>query len=379
MNGKGEVCSASFGDDSLARIIECSGSSGVSEMKKMILAAPAALVALAFSAPAFSTETKVALCEYCNSAAFRNAAEVIALQESPRLQEGVQFVFVVDIGTDEIRYYEVVREYIETCLSSTGANSAMSSGSIIDPDNPPDFPDCLSSWVTTSTQLAPPATELAEIRAALEEVDKFLAEIQDLEAGNIDFGSIFQFDSATDLIGPDGEYYDVSIRRQAFMNAVSHALTDTWLERAYWDVQSVAGAAAGKFLGEFAQAIMITIFFGDETQISVMLKGLLKDEYGNIVGFDMEIRQGSAVLPDGTTPIPVSTRLFIDLFGNPFTTTSSLLSNLSDLFVRGGGRVVQGPGRSDCLYSIACVESDVDGEPECTERRPHPSNALSCP
>lgn len=343
-------------------------------MKKLMLAASAVLIAFGFSTPAFSAETKVALCEYCNSPAFRNAAERIALRESPRLQEGVQFAFVVDIGTDEIRYYEIVREYVETCLSSATADSKMSSGSLIDPDNPPDFPDCFSSWVMTSTQLVPPAGQLAEIRGVLEEVDKFLAEIQDLDARDIDFGSFYRFDSATDLIGPDGEYYDVSRRQQAFMIAVSHDMTDSWLERAYWDVQTAAGALAGKFLGEFAQAIMVTIWFGDETQISVILKGLLKDEYGNIVGFDLEIRQGSAVFPDTITELPVTSGHFIDLFGNPYTATPSLISNLSDLFVRAKGGVRTGPPSEKCSGTIMCWPEN--GEEICQESLPDPE--LSC-
>ena len=342
-------------------------------MKKMIFAAPAVLMALAVSTPSFSTETKVALCEYCNSPAFRNAAEVTALQESPRLQGGVQFVFVVDIHTDEIRYYEVVREYVETCLSTTTADTRMSSGSLIDPDDPPDIPDCFSSWVTTSTQLAPPSAQLTEIRSALEEVDKFLAEIQDLDAGDIDFGNFFPIDSATDLIGPDGtppDYYDVSDRRQTFMNAISNDMTDTWWERAYWEVQSTAAAASRKYLGEISLDIVVAINFPDGTQISVKLTALLRDEDAKLVGFEMEIQPGSALLDDGLTPLPAGIGGFIDRFGNPFTAPASLISNLSDLFVRGGGRVITGPSTGGCFGTIMCwVE---DGVEVCQDSRPDP-------
>ncbi len=348
-------------------------------MKKMILAAPAALIALAFSMPVCSTETKVALCEYCNSAAFRNAAEVIALEESPRLQEGVQFVFVADIGTDEIRYYEVVREYVETCLERDKADAKRSRGPVLDPGDPPDFPDCFSSWVTTSTQLAPPATELAEIRGALEEVDKFLAEIQDMEARDMDFGSIYPIDSATDLIGPDGtapNYYNVSARQQAFMNAVSNAMLDSFWERAYWDAQSAASAAAAKYLGERAEAIVVTINFENGTEISVKLINLLRDENGSVAGFEMEIQPGSALHADGLTPLPGSAGDFIDQFSSPFFTTPPLARALMDLFVRAGGRVVPGPSTNDCSRGTVMCWTNPDGKEECQPSYPDPQ--LGC-
>lgn len=348
-------------------------------MKKMMVAASAVLTGLVFSAPAISAETKVAMCEYCNSQAFRNTAEVIALQESPRLNEGVQFVFVVDIGTDEIRYYEVVREYIETCLSSTEANSTMSSGSIIDPDNPPDFPDCFSSWVTTSTQLAPPAGQLAEIRGALEEVDKFLAEIQDMEARDMDFGSIFPIDSATDLIGPDGtapNNYNVSARQQTFMNAVSNAMLDSFWERAYWDAQSAASAAAEKYLGERAEVIVVTVNFENGTEISVKLINLVRDENGSVAGFEMEIQPGSALHADGLTPLPESAGDFSDQFGTPFFTTPPLARALMDLFVRAGGRVVPGPSTNDCSRGTVMCWDNPDGTRECQPSYPDPQ--LGC-
>jgi hypothetical protein len=249
----------------------------------------------------------------------------------------------------------------------------MSSGSIIDPDNPPDFPDCFSSWVTTSTQLAPPASQMAEIRDAIEEVDKFLAEIQDLDARDIDFGNFYPIDSATDLIGPDGtppDYYNVSARQQTFMNAVSNDMTDTWYERAYWEVQSVAGAAAGKYLGQFAQAIVVTVNFSNGTQISVRLTALLKNENGEIASFEMEIESGSALFDDGITLLPVSVGDFIDLFGRPFTAPPSLISNLSDLFVRAGGRVRTGPPSGSCLATKMCWMED--GVEVCQESFPDP-------
>ena len=344
-------------------------------MKISILAAAAVFSTIAFAEQTRADDTKVALCEYCRSSDFRGAAEVAALSEPPRLVEGTQNVFVIDIQTDEIRYYEVVRESIEICQSPNDAGaSTMSFGPVIDPDEPgPEIPECFSNWVMSSTQLAPPPAQLAEIRGALDEVDKFLADIQDIEASDLDFGAIFPIDSATDLIGPDGtapNYYEVSARRQTFMNAISNDMTDTWLERVYWEVQSVAGAAAGKYLGQFAQAIVVTVNFADGTQISVRLTALLKDENGNITGFEMEIEPGSALLDDGITPLPVSAGGFIDHFGNPFTANPSLISNLSDLFVRGGGRVRTGPSSGGCSGTIMCwVE---DGEEVCQGSLPDP-------
>ena len=319
------------------------------------------------------------MCEYCNSQAFRNAAEVTALQESPRLHEGVQFVFVVDIGTDEVRYYEVVREYVETCLERDKADAKRSRGPVLDPGDPPDFPDCFSTWVTSSTQLPPPAAQLTEIRGALEEVDKFLAEIQDMEARDMDFGSIYPIDSATDLIGPDGtapNYYNVSARQQTFMNAISNAMTDTWWERVYWDAQTAAAAAAAKYLGQAAQAILVTVNFGDETQISVKLTTLLRDEDGNIAGFEMEIQPGSALHADGRTPLPGSAGDFIDQFGSPFFTTPPLARALMDLFVRAGGRVVPGPSTDTCSLGTVMCWVNPDGEEECQPSYPDPQ--LGC-
>src|SRR6056297_254991 len=348
-------------------------------MKKMMFAASAALMSLAFSAPSLSAATKVTLCEYCNSQAFRNAAEVIALQESPRLQEGVQSVFVVGIGTDEIRYYEVVREYVETCLERDKADAKRSRGPVLDPGDPPDFPDCFSSWVTTSTQMAPPASQLAEIRGALEEVDKFLAEIQDMEARDMDFGSIFPIDSATDLIGPDGtspNFYNVSARQQTFMNAVSNAMLDSFWERAYWDAQSAASAAATKYLGERAEVIVVTVNFENGTEISVKLINIVRDENGSVAGFKMKIQPGSALHADGLTPLPESAGDFSDQFGTPFFTTPPLARALMDLFVRAGGCVVPGPSTDTCSLGTVMCWFNPDGEKECQPGYPDPQ--LGC-
>ena len=127
------------------------------------------LILAAYGAGAVEGDAKVTLCRYCNSSAFSNAAETAAMQQAPRLQKGRQFVFVVDVGTDEIRYYEVVREYVQICREN-GATAR--SGVVIDPDDPgPTFPDCFSNWITSSTQLPPPAEAVAELRAAQQDVE----------------------------------------------------------------------------------------------------------------------------------------------------------------------------------------------------------------
>jgi hypothetical protein len=331
-------------------------------LRKRIFAGAAALSAIAFSAQAFAAETKVALCEYCNSAAFRNAAEVTALAEPPQLHEGAQHVFVVDIGTDEIRYYEVVRENVEICQSSQTSATSMST---LDPNDPgPEVPECFSNRVTSSTQLAPPADELAEIRDALHEVNKFLAEIRDLDAGDLDFG-LYPIDSATDLIGPDGlpdDPYDVSEYRNTFMTVISNSLTDSLWERIYWDTTTLPAAAMAKYLGQVAQGIKIDVIFPDGTQISVELTRLFRDESGNVSGFEMEIVSGSDVFEDGISVLPVTTGGFVDLFGNPYTGNAVFVENLSDLFMRGGGRVEsdQSTGRSDRCLTCQCVNRPLD-------------------
>jgi len=353
-------------------------------MKNNVLAAAAAILVIGCSTVVCAAEKKIALCEYCNSSAFRSAAEVTALSEPPRLVEGTQYVFVVDTGTDEIRYYEVVRENVEICQSSDDASVAtISTDPVIDPDEPgPEIPECFSNWVPSSTQLAPPADQLAEIRSALDEVDKFLAEIRDLDARDLDFGDFFPIDSATDLIGPDGtphDYYNVSSRQQTFMNAISDDITNTWWERAYWDAQSTAAAAVAKYFGTVAQAIVIAINFEDGTQISVKLTTLLRDEDGKIVGFEMEIESGSALLNDERTPIPTDIGDFSDTFRNPFTANSSLINNLSDLFVRGGGRIERNTsGGGGCTSTMECfTREDADGNPEQVCRVTVPDPQLS--
>lgn len=339
-------------------------------MKNRIFAAAAAFSVIAFSPQAFANETKVALCEYCNSSAFRNAAESEALSEPPRLEEGTQYVFVVDTGTDEIRYYEVVREYVEICQSSDDAS--VGTLSTIDPDDPgPEIPECFSNWVTSSTQLAPPAAGVAEIRGALDDIDKFVAEIHDLEAGDIDFGSIYTFDSATDLIGPG-----VSTRQQTFYNGVSDALTDTYLEQIYWNFQVVSHAAITRMFGEMTNNVVVTILFSNGTQIQVKLTDLNRTFWGTVEGFEMEIVEGSALHPDGQTALPTTSGGFVDQFGSPFFTTPPLAREFMDLFVRAGGRVVSGPSTSSCSIATVMCWENADGERECQPSYPDPQ--LGC-
>lgn len=336
---------------------------------KQSIAATIALVLMCWlhADLAAATETKVAVCKDCSDFDFRRSAELQAVNYPPFLEQGIQDVFVVDYRTEDIRYFEVER-YLDGSCDSTGSGSE---GDLVEP--------WMEVWITMSTEKTAPSAELTEIRGVLATAKDYAAEIQEFEAGDLDFG-LYPIDSATDLVGQDGvppNPHDVSQYRQAFVNELSDAMADSMWERVYWSAQSLASAAWNKFLGEVAKAVNVTTVFGDGTEITVSVKNIVVDESGQITGFTLEIVDGSAGGP-GADPLPDSGANFVDLFATPFTGSPQYLENLSDLFVRGGGRTERLGGGS-CTGEFECFyrqNDDGDWEPWC--RLTVPKDELSC-
>ncbi len=325
-----------------------------------------------FGADAFAGVEKVALCKFCNSSAFRNAAEVTALSEVPKLEEGSQYVFVFDVGTEEIRYYEVVREYIQTCLQNGQATTSSLTGPILDPDLPPP-PDCFSSWVTSSTQLTPPASTVVELRAEREEIDKFIAEIQDVDLEELNLG-IVTIRSATDLIGPRSDSHNPEFLRGNLQNALSNKFTDTLLNRAILEAGNLLSQFWTKVVSDPGGITSITVNFPDGTKIEVEVIDRVKDENGNIKGLKLKVDVTSAALDDVFAQLPVDPTDFINPFQNGFEGDSRLIENLGDLFVRGGGRLTRNRSGGGCRSTIVCIV-DIDTEtgetgPRCETNEP---------
>jgi len=322
-------------------------------------------------------DAKVTLCKYCNSSAFSNAAETAAVQQAPRLEEGRQFVFVVDVGTDEIRYYEVVREYVQICRDDAAA--ATQSGAIINPDDPgPTFPDCFSNWLTSSTQLPAPADAVAELREARREVDKFAAAVQDFDLGELGLGPI-PIDSATDLIGPVAgppNPHNPAFMRAALQNAVANQYFDTWLDRAFAEIGDLAARFANIFITDPSTTTInaTTVHFPDGTSIELVITTSVRDEFGRFKTVRVKVDTASAQGPR-LAAIPTESRDIVSAFRNGITGNSLFLQNLSDLFVRGGGRVEREPSGGGCTSTLVCFyrQNDEGGfDPVCRLTEPDP-------
>jgi len=338
------------------------------------------LAMAAHAAGAVEGDTKITLCKYCNSSAFSNAAETAAMQQSPQLQEGRQFVFVVDVGTDEIRYYEVVRESVRICREDAAtAQSSM----IIDPDDPgPTLPDCFSNWVTSSTQLAPPAAALAELQLAREQVRKFVAEVQDHELGDLDFGGVdLPIDSAVDLLGNSTFGHDTAFLRSALEGAVANVFFETWTDRVISALLDLGARFANTFLADpsILNLNSATVHFPDGTSIELDVVAIVRDELSRFKTVRLKVNEASARGTDGSV-IPTTPGAFGTAFGNPGVGNPMYLSNLSDLFVRGGGRVDREETGNSCSALMQCWEAGVDanGNPILKCRLVLPKRELRC-
>lgn len=336
------------------------------------------LILAAYGAGAVEGDAKVTLCRYCNSSAFSNAAETAAMQQAPRLQKGRQFVFVVDVGTDEIRYYEVVREYVQICREN-GATAR--SGVVIDPDDPgPTFPDCFSNWITSSTQLPPPAEAVAELRAAQQDVEKFVAEVQDFDLGELDLG-VVPIDSAADLIGESTSSYDTEWVRNTLENAVGDQYFDSWT--------AILGAALSSLVDRFVNTLLAnpstlnlnrtTVHFPDGTSIDLEITAIVRDFEGRFKGVLVKVDVASARGP-GFDPIPATPGAFLMGFANGYAGDPAYLGNLADLVVRGGGRVSRSRSSGSCAAEMQCRDAGVDaeGNPLVECRLDLPKEELEC-
>jgi hypothetical protein len=241
--------------------------------------------------------------------------------------------------------------------------------STLDPNDPgPEVPECFSNWVTSSTQLTPPADELSELREAQEAFDKFVQETQDFELSELPIG-IIPLDSATDLIGPGSASHDPQAFRNALQNALSTKIFDVWEQSDYPSLSNIGQKMFGEQL-DFENMDSITVTFPNGTSIEVEVEGIVHDEFGNFKGLKLKVDTTSAAGDDQVPSIPTTAAGFISFFQNGYTGDPAFVENLSDLFVRGGGRVITGPSTGACTATIMCwIE---DGEEVCQESYPDP-------
>lgn len=299
---------------------------------------------------AIEPDAKVALCKGCSASAFGNIAEAAAIFFTPRLEEGRQFVFVVDVGSDEIRYYEVTRENDE------------------------------SNWEVFSTQRAAPAAAVAELRTAQQEIQQFVAEVQDFDLTELDLG-VIPIDSATDLIGDSSISHDTAFLRGALQNAVADNYFNSWT--------NIVGAVLGDLAERFANTLIAnpsiltlnstTVHFPDGTSVELEITAIVRDELGRFKTVRLEVNVASVQGP-GLDPIPTTPGAFLTALANGIAGDPAYLSNLSDLFVRGGGRIDRSPSGDSCNAFMQCRDAGVDakGNPLIECRLVLPKEELRC-
>lgn len=324
-----------------------------------------ALGVVALSGNVVAAETKVTLCKQCTEGQTISAAQTQALLYPPELVQGTQFVYVVDTVTDQIRYFQVTRDVQESSCSDGGGGT--SSDPFIDP--------CMDVWYTLVSEASPPAAELAGIRDANEEFDKFRQEIQEFDLDELDMG-IVPIDSATDLIGPTSgapNPHDPALMRTALENALSQRVAESWWARRLTEVNQVIEA----FLNTLVEVTLpqfITVNFPDGTEIEVKIISGKKDESGNFSGLILEVVAASAS-GDQLPAIPTTADGFVNFFQNGFSGNSMFIENLSDLFVRGGGRVERDQSGGGCTSTWECFyrQNDKGGfDPVCRVTAPKP-------
>ena len=289
-----------------------------------------------------------------------------ALLAVPRLDQGIQLVYVLDDSSEQVRLFEVNREAVNSC---DGASTEPLGG-------------CAEIWNTSAMQLTAPSGDVARIQEAVRSYKRFAADARTQDASELPLDR-FPIDSAADLIGPAAgppSDHDPAYLRGVFENAISNAMNDTWREVRSRETLDLGSQVWARLVGERRGLETIVVNFSDGTRIEVDVENV-KWENGNVVSFSLKVDISSAVGP-GLPQIPGTPSGFMQgpaanggLVGN-----LAYIKNLADLFVRGGGRVDYKETSGSCQSTFVCyyVQDSDTGvwERRCEVRAPKPE--LNC-
>lgn len=315
-------------------------------------AGAAFLAMLLFSASTFANEIKIKFCDSCSSdGQFAQAGESAALTTIPFLSEGSQEILVINPGSETMRMITVTRE----AIGSTDG-----------------FGD--EFWSTTSEVAYLDPNLKTQALDGVRGVKSFMAEIQDENARDLDFG-VVPIDSASDLVGTgDG----ADFVRDTFAQALNNRITEGWVNQKKWDLLAFANRVSNKYMGVSVTSGSITVHFDDSTEITVEVSKVLEDEDGDI-SFELTVETSTATGP-GLTVIPSTLEAFLITFGNEFSASADYVGNLGDLVQRGGGRVERLRTSESCTGSLQCRDAGLDenGKPTLDCTLVLPKAGLSC-
>ncbi|MFO7762132.1 MAG: hypothetical protein R6V61_00190 [Wenzhouxiangellaceae bacterium] len=322
------------------------------KISKHLCAGAALLTMMLFSATAVSDEIKISFCDSCSSdGQFAQAGESAALSTMPFLTEGQQEALVINTTNETMRMIAVTRESISTTDG---------------------FGD--EFWSTTSEVTYLDPNLKAQALDAIQGVKSFMADIQDENARDLDFG-VVPIDSAADLLGTgDG----ADFVRDTFEQALNNRMTAGWRNQITWDILSFASRVANQYMGQTVTGGAVTVHFEDGTQVTVEIIEPLNDTDGDIT-FNLVVDTSTASGP-GLTVIPSTLGAFLIAFGNGFSGSPDYIGNLGDLIQRGGGRVERYRTGGSCTGSVDCVDDGVDenGNPKLKCRLVLPKEELGC-
>lgn len=288
-----------------------------------------------------STEPRLEMCNSClSSFSFKSSAEQSSLQYSPAM-EGVDYVYVLNANTEEVRYFDVYRWYepgdIEPRSMPEGKSQVWRAS---------------QGYYHADAVAAPgdPAMESA-LQEGLDAAKNFAQEL----AGSVginEVGAGSNINSAIDLIGPSGS--EASLNRNALVNLLNDYYNAQWAQQKF-ALTDLGQRFVDKILAQsrLLSGIAITIEFEDGTLIQVRFESLMDGYNGGPMRMDLHVMQETARGP-GLPAVPLAPGEFNNF---SFTGSSFTVQELINLALRYGIPVTGSSGGSD-EGSMKC---EIDG------------------
>lgn len=273
---------------------------------------------------------KIGVCNNCYSdASFEYRAEQTSLASRP-LFEGRDFIYVVNLSSEEVRHFQVDRwiEY-DAAPYSMGTKSSYDYGSAR----------------ANAVEIPAEPSALDAIYAAVDATKEFSNQVaQGISADELGL----PFDSAIALVGPDGT--QASFNRNSMRNAIHQHLNGLW-NLMKISMSDLAFRTATRFLSDSAARMLshITIEFPDGTKIQVRVLRIF-DSLNGDVGFDLDVRTDSITGP-GLLAVPQAPGEFS---GFRYSGNGVSVAELINLALRYNIPVTQdgsgggGPGEMEC-------------------------------
>lgn len=231
----------------------------------------------------------VSVCNNCYSdASFEHRAEQASLASRP-LFEGLDYVYVVNLSSEEVRYFQVDR-WMEYALAPYSQGNKLSYN--------------YGSARADAVEIAGEPSVLAAIGQAIDATKDFSNQVaQGISADELGL----PFDSAIALIGPDSS--PAGLNRNALKNMLRQHLSGI-LQTLRISMTDLAQRALSTLISDSSVNWLsnVTVEFPDGTLVEIEIVNILDSLYGN-VGFHFEVRVETIAGP-GLPAVPLNADQF---------------------------------------------------------------------